>query len=98
MTIPDVRILEEYVLTLSCGHKRRTTSPCQVGDSLPCLNKVHELQPFAITYITDRHGEEHDRIGWLDPQAAIHGSYHNAKTNKEKKFWGKVLRGWISDS
>lgn len=88
--------LLDYLLTLECGHKRRTVAPCEVGGLLPCLDESHyggrEFSKIAasecfrspITHITDKAGRELQKLGWISSQAAMHGAYDDAVARGDK--------------
>src|SRR5438105_250367 len=88
MSIPDVEILRNYVLTMDCGHRRRTSAPCEVGAPLPCLDDSHRMESRAVARITDvRSGLDVDRVGWLSPQAALLGAHDGLRAEAGALPW-----------
>jgi hypothetical protein len=93
MSIPDLAILRDYVLTLDCGHQRRTATPCAVGRTLPCLNEAHHMEMRCVVRI--RHlpsRRDVDSIGWLTPQAALLGAHDELEAEADALPWFSARR------
>lgn len=87
MSIPDTALLK-YILTLDCGHKRRTMNPTNVGASLPCIDQAHYLEKHVITNIYDEQFKQNvDTVGWLTPHAAMLGAYSSLNREADNLPW-----------
>lgn len=84
---------------MKCGHKRRTMFPCFVGRELPCIKDDCEFaypnHTEVVKIYDDDAKKEVESFGWINSHAAMHDVYNKAKSKKEKRFWGKVITGYV---
>lgn len=88
MSIPDIQILQNYILTMDCGHRRRTMAPCRVGQTLPCISEAHKMEQHVVASIEDvRWGRNVESIGWMSSQTALHGAHDELRAEANVIPW-----------